>query len=378
MHEGDAARAFAAFNDPAKIRNARDYQRAASKVNYTFNWFYADSRDIAYFNSGANPVRARNVSHHFPTRARFAWRGFNPGLNTSRTTRFSQHPQAINQSYLTSWNNKQARSFRAADGNYAFGSVYRSEPLNDRIVKRTRGRRRMSLEQLVDAAETAGTVDLRADKVLGFALRVVGRQRDPALAGALSQLRAWRRAGSRRVDRDRDQRYENAQAIRILDAWWPLWMEAQFKPALGATLFRRLQSMREIDNDPNNHGGHLGSAYNGGWYHYAEKDLRTVLGRVPRRGGRYSRIYCGSTRTRRGTLRRCRRALASSLRAALAHTGPELYADQACADYGRPNDQWCFDAVRHRPVGGIQQQLIHWINRPTFQQVVDVQRRVPR
>ncbi len=36
-----------------------------------------------------------------------------------------------------------------------------------------------------------------------------------------------------------------------------------------------------------------------------------------------------------------------------------------------PSSQWCYDAVRQRPVGAINQPLIHWINRPTFQQVVE-------
>ena len=36
------------------------------------------------------------------------------------------------------------------------------------------------------------------------------------------------------------------------------------------------------------------------------------------------------------------------------------------------------DAVRQRPVGGATQPLIHWINRPTYQQVTEVQGPSPR
>jgi hypothetical protein len=43
-----------------------------------------------------------------------------------------------------------------------------------------------------------------------------------------------------------------------------------------------------------------------------------------------------------------------------------------------PSDQWCYDAVRQRPVGAINQPLIHWINRPTFQQVVEINNQAPR
>ena len=59
--------------------------------------------------------------------------------------------------------------------------------------------------------------------------------------------------------------------------------------------------------------------------------------------GRYSREYCGG-----GSLKRCRRALRGSLRAALAVPASELYGgDPKCPTA----DQWCFDAVsfrRHR------------------------------
>ena len=98
------------------------------------------------------------------------------------------------------------------------------------------------------------------------------------------------------------------------------------------------------------------------------KDLRTLLGLKVR--GRYSREYCGG-----GSLKRCRRALRGSLRAALSVPASELYGgDPKCPTA----DQWCFDAVSFRATGGATQPLIHWINRPTFQQANEIQARVPR
>jgi acyl-homoserine lactone acylase PvdQ len=44
------------------MRDARDFQRAAHKVGYTFNWFYVDDNDIAYFNSGWTTPGARRAS----------------------------------------------------------------------------------------------------------------------------------------------------------------------------------------------------------------------------------------------------------------------------------------------------------------------------
>ena len=36
-------------------------QAMGGGVDYTFNWFYADNKHIAYFNSGNNPVRHKGV-----------------------------------------------------------------------------------------------------------------------------------------------------------------------------------------------------------------------------------------------------------------------------------------------------------------------------
>ena len=52
--------------------------------------------------------------------------------------------------------------------------------------------------------------------------------------------------------------------------------------------------------------------------------------------------------------------------------------DEVCAEAKRAGDQWCFDAVRQRPVGGATQPLINWINRPTYQQVTEIQGPAPR
>jgi len=381
FHEADSALGFVALNDPNAIRGPADFKRAVSKIGFTFNWFYADHSKIAYFNSGNNPVRSRRTSSHFPVNGRFHWRGWDTDLWTARYTPRRAHPQVVDQAFIANWNNKQARGYRAADDNFAYGSTYRSTSLSDRIRRGIRGAGKMSLVELVDAMEGAGTVDLRATEVLPWALRVLRRSPDPQVRGAVATLRAWVRAGGQRLDRDHDGVYDHSDAIRILDAWWPRWLRAQFRPALGGPLFERLKGMLGQDNDPNGHGSHLGSAYNGGWYHYAQKDLRRVLGRRVR--GRLSRVYCGRPRRpgafgRARGLRRCRGRLAASLKAALAVDPAVLYRDETCEDYGKPSDQWCYDAVRQRPVGAVSQPLIHWINRPTFQQLVEVERRVPR
>ncbi len=366
FHEIDSAGGFSDFNNPDKMRNAADFQRAASRIGYTFNWFYTDDRDIAYFNSGNNPVRPAGVDPLLPTRSFYEWKGFNPDDNTALYEPFKTHPQIVNQQYLTSWNNRQAPGY-----NSGYYSVHRADPLDDGIKKGIAGSKKITLPQLVDVMESAATTDLRAYKVLPIALRILGRQTDPNLQQAIDQLRTWVRRGAHRIDRDRDGTYDDSNAIAIMDAWWPRLVEAEFRPVMGQPLFDAMKGHLEFDNEPNNHGDHLGSAYEKGWYGFVSKDLRTTRREKVR--GRYARTFCGS-----GNLARCRRALAESLRAALAVDRSSLYQDAACAADGKQGDQWCYDAIRFRPLGGITQPLIEWQNRPTYQQALEIQGHRPR
>jgi hypothetical protein len=243
--------------------------------------------------------------------------------------------------------------------------------LDQEIDARLAGGRKIDLPGLVEAMGEAATTDLRAEKVLPLALRVIGTPADPRLADAVAKLRAWVADGSHRRDRDGDGRYEHADAIRILDAFWPRWMRAQFEPSLGDALFDQLSAAHELDNAPNNHGDHLGSAYQTGWYGYAYKDLRRVLKlkvRAP-----YSKRYCGG-----GRLARCRAALRGALAEALDVDPATLYRDAACAKAKKPADQACFDKIAFRATGGITQPMIGWQNRPTYQQAVEVQGHRPR
>ena len=389
-HEVDSALGFAEFNNPDKVNSPETFQQAACRIDFTFNWFYIDDQHIAYFNSGKNPVRAPKVNPNFPTHADYEWQGFDPeiygGHNEIQKTPCSEHPQVVDQPYLTSWNNKQAKKYSAADDNYAFGSVFRVKPLDDRIQAGIAGTNKMSLTELVDAMEDAGTVDLRGDAVLPVVLKVLRRKpvKDPELQHAIDVLAAWKQSGAHRRDANADGVYEDAEAIRIMDAWWPRLVVAQFKPTLGDEVFARIERMLPVDD--HNRPDHLGSAFQGGWWGYVHKDLRSLLRKAKAKhkaGGKksalaskkkgkgkvkgaYSRIYCGG-----GKLNKCRKALLASLDQALEVPESELYPGVEGCTQG--NNQWCYDAIEFRPVGLLDQPFIHWINRPTFQQVVEVQ-----
>jgi acyl-homoserine lactone acylase PvdQ len=356
QHEVDSARGFSDFNDP-------------NKVGYTFNWLYADDKDIAYYNSGNNPVRAPGTTGQLPMSPANTWKGWDPETNLADYTPAAEHPQVTNQDWITSWNNKQAKGFAGADSNL-FSSVFRSQMLDRQIEQQLKGDKKLDLPGLVDAMEEAGTTDLRGQEVLPLALKVIGSPSDPALKGAVATLKAWMKAGTQRRDKDNNGAYDHADAVRIMDAWWPRWMAAQFQPTLGTTIFETLPHGQ--DNTPNSHGDHLGSAYQEGWYGYAKKDLMTVLGEPVKE--QYARKFCG-----KGVLADCRRALRQSLKAALTVPASALYSgDAICKKANRVGDQACFDAVSFRALGGITQPLIPWINRPTYQQVVEIKGHRPR
>jgi Penicillin amidase len=384
FHEADSALGFVDFNDPEKMGTPAGFKEAASKVGFTFNWFYIGREDIAYFNSGNNPVRQGVTDQDFPVRAcggdgdaecEYEWQGWDPELWVSDYAAPRTHPQAVNQPFLTSWNNKQARDHRAADDNFAYGSVHRSEPLDDRIGAGIAGGEAMTLPELVDAMEDAGTVDLRGDKVLPFAVQMLGEESDPVVAGALNKLRAWVADGAHRRDRDRSGTYEHAEAVKIMDAWWPRWIRAQFEPVLGPSLYDALaleepgdEGMLDLDDEPNANGTHVGSAYIAGFYGHAQKDLRSILGESP--PGEFSRRYCGG-----GDRAACEQLLRETLREAIAEPAATVYEDELCAEDDTPgfeDPQLCFDAIAHTTAGAVTQPLIHWINRPTFQQIVEI------
>jgi acyl-homoserine lactone acylase PvdQ len=351
FHEVDpSALGFADFNNPNEMQSPQDFMQAANRISYTFNWFYADDKNIAYFNSGTNPVRPDNVDPNLPTFGRdpFLWQGFDPDTATADSAPFGEHPRTINQSYLTSWNNRQAPEY-----NTGYSSLYRSQPLDERITRDIAGSKKISLEQLISDMETAGTVDLRGARVLPWIRKVIATQpvTNPAQAQALDKLRAWAAAGSHRIDRNKDGGYEHTRAIRIMDAWWPRLIDAQFRPTLGQALF---------DRTPFGHDapGRIGSAFNSSSYGYVQKDLRKALGAPVR--GPYSRVYCGG-----GNLGACRTALLNSLGAALQNmSNNQLYGGQRQAEH---------DKIGFSAVGAITQPLIPWVNRPTFQQAVQIQ-----
>jgi acyl-homoserine lactone acylase PvdQ len=367
LHEADSIIGFQMLNDPGYVTGPESFQKAVQHINYTFNWFYADSEHTAYYNSGDNPVRANGVDADFPVWARpaYEWRNWDPATNTADRTPPAQHPNSTDQDYYISWNNKQARDYPSAS--WGNGAVHRGDLLDDRVAKLVRAGG-VTRASLVRAMADAGLADLRATHVLPNLLKVITSApvTDPPAAAAVSKLQAWLSAGGRRTVASAGSRtYAHADAIRILDAWWPLLVKAAFEPGLGSDLYGAFTAGLPVDEPPSAAhgptGAHAGSAFQYGWWSHVDKDVRAVLGE-PVRGPLADR-YCGG-----GSLAACRDILTGTLKEAAGRTAAQVYpGDAHCA----AGDQWCADAIVHRALGGIGHRTVGWQNRPTYQQVVE-------
>jgi acyl-homoserine lactone acylase PvdQ len=378
-HEAESATGFQMFNEPDQMGTPAGFAAAAASIPFAFNWFYVNSAHAAYFMSGADPIRAAGADPNLPTRAEpaYEWSQWNPATNVAAYQSAAAHPQAVDQDYFVSWNNKQAADFGAADGNFSFGAVQRAELLDKPIKAALAAGQTYDRAGLLSVVESAATTDLRGAEVLDDLLRVIdtGVVTDPAQAAAVAKLRDWQQHGAHRIETAAGSKvYQDADAIRIFDAWWPRLVSAQFAAPLGDGLYQALVDALQINESPsggqtgllsdlpssaNEAQAHKGSAFQYGWWGYVEKDLRAVLGDAV---ALWPRTYCGG-----GVLAACRTALLTSLSAAASEPAATTYpGDAHCA----AADQWCADAILQSPLGGITHALTAWQNRPTYQQVV--------
>jgi acyl-homoserine lactone acylase PvdQ len=377
MHEADSIIGFQLFNSPDNMGTPQQFEQSASNINYTFNWFYTNNTDIAYFNSGWNPVRPANVDPNLPIQAaaQFEWQNWNPATDRSDYTAFAAHPNSIDQNYYISWNNKQALNYTTAA--FGDGSIYRSNLLDSRVKALVQSGKKLTRADVVKAMADASVTDLRGEDVLPTLLKVINSQpvTDPTQVAIVLQLTAWQQTGSKRVETTPgSQTYVNATAIQTMDAWWPLLVQAEFQPGMGTNLFNAMVGAIQINESPS--GGqtgpsagptdvnqsipHKGSSFQTGWWSYVDKDLRAVLGQPVQ--GALAQRFCGA-----GNLAQCRQALLTSLTQAAAEPATTVYpGDADCA----AGNQWCADSIIQRPFGGITDGKITWQNRPTYQQVV--------
>jgi hypothetical protein len=307
----------------------------------------------------------------------FDWQGFEPKLHTMETLPFGAHPNAIDPDFLVSWNNKQAPKWSAADDMYSYGPLYRMQLIRNFIEADIAGGKTMGLEQLVSAMDEAATQDIRSVQLWPLLKQMLGTPSNPQVQEAIAKLDAWYADGGHRRDLENKDiaspgSYQHNEAITIMDAWWPKLLEAEFLPGLGQEAFAALRGMLGFGS-PEPGSSPAAPDFADGWYGYVSKDLRDVLaaaGQGPTPEGAYKNLYCGA-----GSLSACRTALQESLLAALSVTPQQIYGHGECAENPQAS---CFDMNRFTSASGISVPPFPFQNRPTFQQTVELTRKLPR
>jgi acyl-homoserine lactone acylase PvdQ len=337
--------------DTGRVASAQQFVKAVSGVEFSFNWFYADDKDIAYYSSGRLPLRAPGTDPALPTvgTGAYDWRGYLPA---------AAHPQAIDpkSGLLLNWNNKPAANVGAADSNFSYGPIQRVNLLQAALGNG----KKQTLASVTSAMNKAATQDLRVMRVWPAIRAVLATGPAPSARAEAAEtlLDQWRAAGGSRIDRDLDGKID-APGAAVMDTAWPGLADAVVSPILGP-LTDRLAALMGRSDDP----GPQGSAFISGWYGYVDKDLRTLLGQPVR--SPFSRRYCGA-----GVLATCRDALWGALDQAAA----KLEATQ-----GPAPSEWRSDAVAERIqfTSGVLPTTMRWTNRPTFQQLMSFSGHRPR
>lgn len=316
-----SALGFEAFND-GSVTSPQTFLTAASKIEFTFNWFYADASHVAFFSSGRLPERAPGTNPTLPTygNGQYEWQGFLPP---------SAHPQAIDPAgqELVNWNNLPAPGWGAASDNWNEGPVDHVLLLTDGIHGN-----RIAPQDLASAMNRAATQDPQGALVWPVIAKVLATGPAPSVqaAAAAQEVTSWVNGGASVLTDGPDAADLAGEAI-IQTAWSGL-VQADLSPVLGP----------------------LWSEIPGDGMSYLAEDLSDLLGL--QQPAHFSRVYCGN-----GNLAACRQSLWAAIQGA---------AQTLASSQGTTMARW-----RQQPASisfepGLLHNTMRYSNRPTFQQVV--------
>ena len=321
-HEADSIIGFQMLNDPAYVRDAADLPagRRAHRLRLQLVLRRLPRHRVLQQRPQPGPRRRRRP---VPARSRredaYEWKGCDPATNTADYTPPAAAPAVRRPGLLHLLEQQAGQGLRL-------------------------GRLR---QRLGAPRQPAGRPGEGADRRTGGVTRAVadpgdgrGRRHRPARRGRAARTAAGpqQQAGHRPRADDRgrsswrpgatdgaqrketaagSQTYTHADAVRIMDAWWPLLVEAEFKPGLGGDLYDALRANLAIDESPSaGHGptgAHAGSAFQYGWWSYVDKDCARCS--ATRWQGPLAQPYCGD-----GDLSACRDTLLATLQQASGKT----------------------------------------------------------
>jgi len=377
FHELDQAVGFQKWNTVSQVHDAKSFIAAAANVDTTFNWFYVDAHDTAYFSSGKLPVRNPQANPDLLNwgTGEWDWQGWLPA---------SMHPQAINptKGWMTSWNNRPAPHWGSSDSNWDYGSLYRSQMLDREMQKRlASGGGKVTAVDLFNNMQVASVTDFRAQRLLDHIVSILGPASGLSAPeqAAVAAMTSWHAAGDTRQDIGHTGAYAHADGIAVFDAMYPHVIHGVFNPWVNGTADPAWCSgstggvggiPKTFDNPPSDgrcYGGfsgfNVGSAYDGGFQDALDKDFRQVLGQ-PVLGLRPD-VYCGGSAPASpggtpvdGSLQGCRRVLLAAL-------------DKGIAQQEDATKLTNFDKIQYRSLGLFALPDEQWSNKPTAQQFVE-------
>ena len=345
MKEVDSLPSFYKWN--AEVRSIEDFADAAQNFTMSFNTFYVDSENIAYFHVGEYPVRTKGVHPSLPTwgTGEWEWQG---------RRSYSKQPKIINpeRGWVSNWNNKPARSWDNFDG-FKWGSVHRMKLLADQMKRLTAGEKQMELADLVDVIRVAATQDGRGVYLGPKMLRKAKRAKDatPEYTAALELVEGWIQNGAHRKNKDRDENMDDGAALAVFDAWYA----ALAKQVLGDELDQDAQTLMDApvtNYNPANGGGF--------WFDWSSY-LNNLMGRETRTKS-FPYNLCDDVVT--DSKETCASQVQSALSAALAQLMKDQGADMT--KWTTPAENITFDELG---AGSVSE--IPWQNRGTENHIVE-------
>lgn len=347
--EVDSVPQFARWN--MDIDDIDDFGAAAKEFTMSFNAFYADANNIAYWHVGHYPKRAEGQHPSLPTwgTGQWEWKG---------RRSFSTQPHILNPDtgWIANWNNKPTAGWSNMDS-AKWGSIHRVNLLDDQMHDLLDGSGEANLSDLVDVIGRAATQDTRGLYLGPKMLRFAQKKSDPTdqYRKALEVVGNWISTGAHRLNGDDDDTMEQGPALAVFDEWYTQLVHRVYDDELGEKGYDMLLAPIS-DYNPTS-----GSSF---WF-----DMSSYLKKLFKKKTARSLAlpYCDD-RTTEDKTESCRSLAIAALEAALT----KLTTDQGSPDveaWTTPREDIVFQELGFGSV-----EPIHWQNRGTHNHATEILR----
>lgn len=347
--EVDSVPQFLRWN--TRVDDIDDFAAAARDFTMSFNAFYADANNIAYWHVGEYPQRVKGMHPSLPTwgTGKWEWKG---------RRSFGEQPKILNPDtgWIANWNNKPAAGWSNYDST-KWGSIQRVKLLQDQMHELLDGPGQAELSDLVDVIARAATQDARAVYLGPRMLRWASKRKGATdqYYAALDAVRTWIQDGAHRLNTDDNDTMEQGPALAVFDEWYQTLVHRVFDDELGTDGYGLLQAPVSDFNPTEGNS----------FFFDMSSYLKNVFNR--RTSGRMALNYCDDRETK-GKRERCSALVIESLDKALT----KLTQDQGSsnvADWTKPRED-----IVYQELGFGSAASMFWQNRGTHNHAVEILR----